>query len=153
MLRDNGYTTSAFGKWHLTPDNQQGPTGPFNRWPNALGFDYFWGFLGAETSQYDPLLTENNTILGVPRDENYYFPDAMAERAVIGSTCNSRKHPISHSSYTSLRVLRTHHITCPKNGPIVCRKIRSGVGQASRGNLCSAEATRRDSCRCQAHAA
>ncbi|HVU85848.1 MAG TPA: arylsulfatase [Pirellulales bacterium] len=82
VLRDNGYATSAFGKWHLTPDHSTGPAGPFDRWPNALGFEYFWGFLGAESSQYDTLLTENNTILGVPNDEDFYFPDAMAERAV-----------------------------------------------------------------------
>lgn len=82
VLRDNGYATSAFGKWHLTSDHDTGPAGPFDRWPNALGFEYFWGFLGAESSQYDTLLTENNTILGVPHDEKFYFPDAMAERAV-----------------------------------------------------------------------
>jgi arylsulfatase len=41
VLQGNGYTTAAFGKWHLTPDNQQGPAGPFDRWPNGLGFDYF----------------------------------------------------------------------------------------------------------------
>ena len=82
ILRGNGYATSAFGKWHLTPDSQQGPAGPFDRWPNALGFDYFWGFLNAESSQYDPLLTENNTIVGVPQEKDFYFPDAMADKAV-----------------------------------------------------------------------
>jgi len=82
VLRQNGYSTAAFGKWHLTPDDQQGPAGPFDRWPNGLGFDYFWGFLGAETGQYDSLLTENNRILGVPTRKGFYFPDAMAERAV-----------------------------------------------------------------------
>jgi len=46
ILRDNGYNTAAIGKWHLTPDDEQGPAGPFDRWPNALGFEYFWGFLG-----------------------------------------------------------------------------------------------------------
>jgi arylsulfatase A-like enzyme len=81
-LRQNGYSTAAFGKWHLTPDDQQGPGGPFDRWPNALGFDYFWGFLGGETGQYDPLLVENNRIIGVPTQKGFYFPDAMAERAV-----------------------------------------------------------------------
>jgi arylsulfatase A-like enzyme len=45
ILQGNGYNTAAIGKWHLTPDAQQGPAGPFDRWPNALGFDYFWGFL------------------------------------------------------------------------------------------------------------
>ena len=46
-LQENGYLTGAFGKWHLTPDNQQGYSGPFDRWPTRLGFDYFWGFLVA----------------------------------------------------------------------------------------------------------
>jgi arylsulfatase len=82
VLRHNGYSTSAFGKWHLTPDHQQGPAGPFDRWPNALGFDYFWGFLGAEAGQYDPLLAENNRVIGVPNEKNYYFPDAMSQQAI-----------------------------------------------------------------------
>ena len=43
ILRDNGYSTAAIGKWHLTPDGQQGPAGPFDRWPNGCGFDYFYG--------------------------------------------------------------------------------------------------------------
>jgi arylsulfatase len=82
ILQANGYNTAAIGKWHLTPDAQQGPAGPFDRWPNALGFDYFWGFLGGETSQFDPLLAENNKIIGVPKAKNFYFNDAMAEHAI-----------------------------------------------------------------------
>jgi arylsulfatase A-like enzyme len=82
ILRNNGYSMSAFGKWHLTPDDQQGPAGPFRRWPNGLGFDYFWGFLGGEASQYDTVIAENNTILGPPDDEGFYFPDAMADKTI-----------------------------------------------------------------------
>jgi arylsulfatase len=82
ILQGNGYTTAAFGKWHLTPDNQQGPAGPFDRWPNALGFDYFWGFLGGESGQYDPVITENNTCIGVPRGKDYYLPTDMANRTI-----------------------------------------------------------------------
>jgi arylsulfatase A-like enzyme len=82
ILRNNGYSTAAFGKWHLTPDDQQGPAGPFRRWPNGLGFDYFWGFLGGEASQYDTVIAENNTILGPPDDEGFYFPDAMADKTI-----------------------------------------------------------------------
>jgi len=82
ILRNNGYNTAAFGKWHLTPDDQQGPAGPFRRWPNGLGFDYFWGFLGGEASQYDTVLTENNTVLGPPQDEAFYLPDAMADKTI-----------------------------------------------------------------------
>jgi arylsulfatase A-like enzyme len=81
-LQGNGYSTACFGKWHLTPDDMQGPAGPFDRWPNALGFDYFWGFLGGESGQFDPVITENNTSIGVPEEEGFYFPDAMADKAI-----------------------------------------------------------------------
>ncbi|PYJ53042.1 MAG: arylsulfatase, partial [Verrucomicrobia bacterium] len=82
ILQANGYNTAAIGKWHLTPDAQQGPAGPFDRWPNALGFDYFWGFLGGENSQFDPLLAENNNVIGVPKEKNFYLNDAMAEHSI-----------------------------------------------------------------------
>ncbi len=87
ILRDNGYSTAAFGKWHLTPDGQQGPAGPFDRWPNGWGFDYFYGFLGGGASQWDPCLAENQKIIGTPaefydKDDPFYFPDAMADRTL-----------------------------------------------------------------------
>ena len=81
-LQGNGYSTACFGKWHLTPDNVQGPSGPFDRWPNALGFDYFWGFLGGESGQFDPVIIENNTAIGVPDEDDFYFPDAMADKTI-----------------------------------------------------------------------
>ena len=77
--------TAALGKWHLTPDNQQGSGGPFNRWPSGLGFDYFWGFLGGEAGQFDPLITENQKTIGVPEGkdgEPYYFPDDLSEKTI-----------------------------------------------------------------------
>ena len=87
ILRDNGYSTAAFGKWHLTPDGQQGPAGPLDRWPNGWGFDYFYGFLGGGASQWDPCLAENQKIIGTPaeyydEDDPYYFPDAMADKTI-----------------------------------------------------------------------
>ena len=87
ILRDNGYSTAAFGKWHLTPDGQQGPAGPFDRWPNGWGFDYFYGILGGGSSQYDPVLAENQKIIGTAaefydEEHPYYFPDAMADKTV-----------------------------------------------------------------------
>jgi len=86
-LRDNGYSTAAFGKWHLTPDGQQGPAGPFDRWPSGWGFDYFYGFLGGGASQWDPVLAENQKIIGTPdgfydEENRYYFPDAMADKTI-----------------------------------------------------------------------
>jgi arylsulfatase A-like enzyme len=87
ILRDNGYSTAIFGKWHLTPDGQQGAAGPFDRWPNGWGFDYFYGILGGGSSQWDPCLAENQKIIGTPEkyydeDDPFYFPDAMADRTI-----------------------------------------------------------------------
>ncbi len=87
ILRDNGYSTAAFGKWHLTPDGQQGPAGPFDRWPVGWGFDYFYGFLGGGSGQWDPCLAENQKVIGTPEafydEENpYYLPDDMANKTI-----------------------------------------------------------------------
>ncbi len=87
ILRDNGYATSAFGKWHLTPDGQQGPAGPFDRWPSGWGFEYFYGFLGGGAGQWDTVIAENQKVIGVDPtygDEAnpYYLPDAMADKTI-----------------------------------------------------------------------
>jgi arylsulfatase len=84
ILRDNGYVTGGFGKWHLTPDNVQGAAGPFDHWPQAWGFDHWWGFLSGAAGQYDPIITQDNSVLGVPEghDGQYYFPDDLTDQAV-----------------------------------------------------------------------
>ena len=84
-LRDNGYVTGGFGKWHLTPDNVQGAAGPFDRWPSGWGFDHWWGFLSGAAGQYDPIITQDNGIIGVPDGtdgEQYYLPDDITDKAV-----------------------------------------------------------------------
>ncbi len=84
-LRDNGYVTGGFGKWHLTPDNVQGAAGPFDRWPNGWGFDHWWGFLSGAAGQYDPIITQDNGIIGVPEGKDgdqYYFPDDITNKAI-----------------------------------------------------------------------
>jgi arylsulfatase len=82
ILQGNGYSTAAFGKWHLTPGNVQGAAGPFDRWPSGLGFDYFYGFLPGESNQYEPMVVENNTIIGTPPGKDYYFPTDMADHTI-----------------------------------------------------------------------
>ncbi|MEU5060240.1 MULTISPECIES: sulfatase-like hydrolase/transferase [unclassified Streptomyces] len=49
ILRQNGYSTAAFGKWHQTPQWETSRSGPFDRWPTGEGFERFYGFMGAET--------------------------------------------------------------------------------------------------------
>jgi arylsulfatase A-like enzyme/uncharacterized membrane protein len=85
ILRDNGFVTGGFGKWHLTPDNVQGAAGPFDRWPSGWGFDHWWGFLSGAAGQYDPIITQDNGTIGVPErpdGEQYYFPDDITDKAV-----------------------------------------------------------------------
>jgi arylsulfatase A-like enzyme len=48
VLRENGYGTAAFGKWHNTPVWETSSAGPFDRWPTGLGFEKFYGFMAGE---------------------------------------------------------------------------------------------------------
>ncbi len=56
ILKENGYVTGGFGKWHMTPDREQGAAGPFEHWPQNWGFNHFWGFLSGAAGQWDPLI-------------------------------------------------------------------------------------------------
>jgi arylsulfatase A-like enzyme len=60
VLKDNGFATSWFGKNHNTPAFQYSVAGPFDQWPSGMGFDYFYGFMGGETDQWQPYLFQNN---------------------------------------------------------------------------------------------
>lgn len=83
VLRDNGFDTAWFGKNHNTPDWEIGPMGPFNHWPNGMGFDYFYGFHGAGTDQINPPLIENrNAVRRDPADPHYFFDRDMADHAL-----------------------------------------------------------------------
>ena len=66
ILKDNGYSTAAFGKWHNTPTWEISPVGPFNHWPTGLGFEYFYGFLWGESSQWEPRLYRNTVPVEPP---------------------------------------------------------------------------------------
>ncbi|WP_428663604.1 arylsulfatase [Reyranella sp.] len=81
-LRHYGYKTSAFGKWHNTPADQTTAMGPFDRWPTGHGFDYFYGFVAGETSQWEPRLFENTTPVEPPHDEKYHLSEDLADKAV-----------------------------------------------------------------------
>jgi arylsulfatase A-like enzyme/uncharacterized membrane protein len=85
ILRENGYITGGFGKWHMTPGHEMGAAGPFDHWPTGWGFDHWWGFLTGAAGQYDPIITQDNSTLGVPEGEDgklYYFPDDITDKAI-----------------------------------------------------------------------
>ena len=83
ILRMNGYNTALFGKAHLTPTWETGPAGPFDRWPTGLGFERFYGFLGGDTSQYEPALYDQTTPVEpyVGRDD-YHLTEDLADKAI-----------------------------------------------------------------------
>jgi arylsulfatase A-like enzyme len=85
VLKENGYSTAGIGTWHLTPEGEQGLAGPFTRWPNAGGFDYYWGFLAPEAGQYDTMTAESQKFIGVQEGKDgkaFYFPEAMTDQAI-----------------------------------------------------------------------
>jgi arylsulfatase len=84
ILRDNGYATGMFGKWHNTPEGDIGPAGPFDRWPTGLGFDYFYGFNQGETDQYHPTLYRNTTWVQQSKspEQGYHFTIDMTDEAI-----------------------------------------------------------------------
>jgi arylsulfatase len=79
-----GYNTSAFGKWHNTPAEQTTSQGPYDRWPagRLVGFDYFYGFLAGESSQWEPAIVENTVRLQAEHGEGYHFTEDIADKAV-----------------------------------------------------------------------
>ncbi len=84
VLGAYGYKTAAFGKWHNTPATETTAMGPFTLWPTGegIGFDYFYGFLAGETSQWEPRLVENFNTIEPPHDEKYHLSEDMADKAV-----------------------------------------------------------------------
>src|SRR5215469_10591919 len=84
VLRHYGYATGAWGKWHNTPANETTSVGPFDNWPTGLGFEYFYGFLAGEASQYEPNLVRNTTSVLPPKtvEEGYHLSEDLADDAI-----------------------------------------------------------------------
>src|SRR5678810_1232056 len=82
MLRLNGYSTAAFGKYHETAPWEVSVSGPFDRWPTHSGFDKFYGFIGGETNQWAPAIYDGVTRVEPPHDPNYHFTVDMTNQAI-----------------------------------------------------------------------
>ena len=80
VLRQNGYNTAMFGKHHNTPEQQVSPAGPFDLWPTGLGFEYFYGFVFAETNQFTPALYRGTT--PIPTLTSGVLDHALADEAI-----------------------------------------------------------------------
>lgn len=82
ILRQNGYSTAAFGKWHETAPWEVSVSGPYFRWPTNSGFDKFYGFIGGETNQWDPIIYDGVTKVEKKDNEDYHFTTDMTDEAI-----------------------------------------------------------------------
>ncbi len=82
MLRLNGYSTAAFGKYHETPPWEVSTSGPYDRWPTGSGFDKFYGFIGGETNQWAPAVFDGVTRVEIEESEDYHFTTDMTNHAL-----------------------------------------------------------------------
>jgi arylsulfatase A-like enzyme len=82
ILRQNGYSTAAFGKYHETPPWEVSVSGPYNRWPTGSGFDKFYGFIGGETNQWAPAIFDGVTRIETPTTPGYHFTTDMTDKAI-----------------------------------------------------------------------
>jgi arylsulfatase len=109
ILRENGYITGAFGKYHETAPWEVSPSGPFDRWPTRSGFDKFYGFVAGETDQWNPLVFDGTTYVQPPRDPNYHFTTDMTNQAI--------KWIRHHQSLTPDRPFFTYYATGATHAP------------------------------------
>lgn len=90
ILQEKGYATFCAGKWHLVPPEFTTPAGPFDQWPMGRGFDKFYGFMPADTSQYYPCVVNGNEYVQLPYspDEGYHLSEDLVSKAIsyIGQT-------------------------------------------------------------------
>ena len=83
ILKENGYATAWFGKDHNTPSYQATQAGPFDQWPIGMGFEYFYGFIGGDASQWEPNLFRNTTaIFPFQGNPGWNLTTAMADEAI-----------------------------------------------------------------------
>ena len=154
VLKDYGYNTGAWGKWHNTPEEQITSKGPFDYWPTGYGFEYFYGFLAGEASQYEPTLTRNTT--AGHRREAQGLPPHRGHR--------DGRHPLApraeglRTGQAVLHVLGAGRIARPAPdhegvGRQVQGQVRRRLGQVSRARLRARQGQGLDSAERPAHAA
>ena len=82
ILKQNGFSTAAFGKYHETPPWEVSVSGPHDRWPTGSGFEKFYGFIGGETNQWAPAIYDGVTRVEHRKTPDYHFTTDMADQAI-----------------------------------------------------------------------
>ena len=139
ILKENGYATAWFGKDHNTPSFQSSQAGPFNQWPNGMGFDYFYGFVGGDASQWQPNLFRNTTAI---------YPFQGNPELEPGDGDGRRGHPVHQAAQgdrarqTLVRLLRAGRHPCASSSDAGVDQedqrhapLRRGLEQSARDDL------------------
>ncbi|MBV1915194.1 MAG: arylsulfatase [Pseudomonadales bacterium] len=84
ILQDNGYSTFWIGKNHNVPEQDVAAGGSKKQWPLQMGWDRFYGFVGGETNQWYPDLTEDNHFVEqeVGPEDGYHLSKDLADHAL-----------------------------------------------------------------------
>ena len=82
ILKSNGYSTFAIGKWHLAPLAETSAAGPFHNWPLQKGFERYYGFLDALTDQFEPDLSEDNHRRPRPIGTEYHLSEDLVDQSI-----------------------------------------------------------------------
>ena len=84
VLRQRGWNTFWIGKNHNIPIDEWAMGGSKRNWPLQRGFDRFYGFLGGETNQWYPDLTQGNEYIDQPYlpEDGYHVSKDLADKAI-----------------------------------------------------------------------
>lgn len=107
VFKQNGYSTPAFGKWHLTPYTAYTAAGPFDRWPLGMGFERYYGFIGGETDQWSPLLVRDNHMLEVKREKGYHLTADLVDQT-ISHICDQQQANTGRPFFAYLALAAAH---------------------------------------------
>jgi arylsulfatase A-like enzyme len=126
VLRQNGYMTAWIGKNHNTPTWETSAAGPFDRWANGLGFDYFYGFNAGDMNHWNPILYQNRDLVPASTDPNYHLTTDIADKAIAWVRQATSISP-GRPYFLYVATGATHAITPRKNGSTSSR------GSSTRG--------------------
>ena len=130
VLKDNGYSTAAFGKWHNTPTWQVSAAGPFDRWPTGLGFQHFYGFLAGYDNQYFPRLFRDTVPVEPPSTpkQGYSLTTDMTDQAIRWLHQQEAVAPDKPFFLYYARARRIRRIRFPRPGSKSTRENSTPVG-------------------------
>jgi Sulfatase len=140
VLKDYGYATAAWGKWHNTPAEETTSAGPFENWPTSLGFEYFYGFLAGEASQTSRTLCATRPTSSSRRRWRKATTSAKTWRTTRLDGCTNTRpfSRISHSSCIGRAARSTVRITSQRSGRISTRASSTTAGTPTASAFSSA---------------